>query len=265
MPTRREALLRSAAAWLGSLAAGTAAATPEPNTWPSRAFAATSWSELQQALALATPEPSTELQLSAPELAENAASVPLSVVCSAAGLRQILILVEHNPAVLAARFELSHALAPMLALRVKMRQSAQLQALALLSDGRVLRAQQAVQITQSGCAEEQALPKAAWLPEPMSIRAQRSTGQTQVRVLMRHPMESGQRQDGAGQPIAAWFIQHVSASLNGQELLRAQWGPAVARDPFLQFSLLSAQAADTLSLRWSDNHGLTRSDQSLVR
>lgn len=102
------------------------------------------------------------------------------------------------------------------------------------------------------------------MSEPMRLRAQLSGDKTTVRVLMRHDMETGQRKDGHGQTIAAWFIQEVSASLNGKTVLTAQWGPSISKDPFLLFSLRGAKLGDKLSVRWMDNRGDQRVDETTV-
>ncbi len=57
--------------------------------------------------------------------------------------------------------------------------------------------------------------------EPMRIRAQSAAGQTTVRILMSHEMESGQRKDADGKIIPAWHIQDVTASLGGKEVFSA--------------------------------------------
>ncbi|HEU4459602.1 MAG TPA: thiosulfate oxidation carrier complex protein SoxZ [Methylibium sp.] len=85
-----------------------------------------------------------------------------------------------------------------------------------------------------------------------------------VRALMKHEMESGQRKDSAGQTVPAWHIQQVVARLNGQPVLNAQWGTAVAKNPFLQFALRGAKAGDRLALAWADNRGATRADEVAV-
>jgi len=100
--------------------------------------------------------------------------------------------------------------------------------------------------------------------EATRIRAQAIGDKTTVRVLMAHEMESGQRKDAAGKTVAAWHIQQVSVALNGQPVLTAQWGPSVAKNPFLQFNLKGAKAGDKLSVRWTDNRGEQRSDEATV-
>ncbi|MBK6862803.1 MAG: thiosulfate oxidation carrier complex protein SoxZ [Ideonella sp.] len=102
------------------------------------------------------------------------------------------------------------------------------------------------------------------MADPMRIRAQVAGDKTTVRVLMRHEMETGQRKDSAGKTIPAWFIQEVTAALNGKTVLSAQWGPSVAKDPFLQFNLKGAKAGDKITVAWLDNKGDKRSDEATV-
>ena len=102
------------------------------------------------------------------------------------------------------------------------------------------------------------------MADPMRIRAQAAGDKATVRVLMSHEMESGQRRDSAGKLIPAWHIQEVSASLNGKPVFSAQWGPAIAKNPFLQFNLRGAKAGDKVGLTWVDNRGDKRSDEATV-
>ena len=102
------------------------------------------------------------------------------------------------------------------------------------------------------------------MADPMRIRAQAAGDKTTVRVLMAHEMETGQRKDAAGKLIPAWFIQEVSAQLNGKTVLTAQWGPSVAKNPFLQFVVKGAKAGDKIGVSWVDNRGDKRSDDATI-
>jgi sulfur-oxidizing protein SoxZ len=102
------------------------------------------------------------------------------------------------------------------------------------------------------------------MTDPMRIRAQATGDRTTVRVLMSHEMETGQRKDSAGKTIPAWFIQEVFAALNGKPVLTAQWGPSVAKNPFLQFNIKSAKAGDKIVVTWKDNRGESRTDEAVV-
>jgi sulfur-oxidizing protein SoxZ len=77
-------------------------------------------------------------------------------------------------------------------------------------------------------------------------------------------METGQRKDSAGKVIPAWFIQEVSAQLNGKPVMTAQWGPAVSKNPYLQFVVKGAKAGDKITIQWVDNKGDKRSDEAVV-
>lgn len=102
------------------------------------------------------------------------------------------------------------------------------------------------------------------MADPMRIRAQMSGDKAVVRVLMSHEMETGQRKDAAGKIIPAWFIQEITAQLNGKPVLTAQWGPSVSKNPFLQFNIKGAKAGDKVSVTWKDNRGDTRTDEATV-
>ena len=102
------------------------------------------------------------------------------------------------------------------------------------------------------------------MADPMRIRAQASGDKATVRVLMSHEMESGQRKDAAGKLVPAWFIQEVSASLNGKQVMTAEWGAAVSKNQFLQFTVKGAKAGDKLAVTWKDSKGESRTDEATV-
>jgi sulfur-oxidizing protein SoxZ len=102
------------------------------------------------------------------------------------------------------------------------------------------------------------------MAEPMRIRAQAAGDRATVRVLMSHEMETGQRKDSAGKTIPAWYIREVTARHNGNVVLTAQWGPAVSKNPFMQFTVKGAKAGDKVSVTWVDNRGDTRTDEATV-
>jgi sulfur-oxidizing protein SoxZ len=102
------------------------------------------------------------------------------------------------------------------------------------------------------------------MSDPMRIRAQVAGDKATVRVLMSHEMETGLRKDGAGKVIPAWFIQEVTAQLNGKNVMTAHWGPSVAKNPYLQFSVKGAKAGDKITISWTDNKGEKRSDEATV-
>ena len=102
------------------------------------------------------------------------------------------------------------------------------------------------------------------MPDPMKIRAGIVGDSTEVKVLMSHEMETGQRKDAAGKAIPAWFIQTVTVTHNGKSVLNAQWGPAVAKNPFLAFKFKGGAKGDKIQIAWTDNRGEKRTDETLI-
>ena len=103
------------------------------------------------------------------------------------------------------------------------------------------------------------------MAEPMKIRAQATGDMVDVKVLMNHPMETGQRQDPkTGQKIPVHFIQNVTATLNGKTVLDAQWSQAVSKNPFLGFKVKGGKVGDKLVITWTDNKGDKRTDEVAV-
>lgn len=102
------------------------------------------------------------------------------------------------------------------------------------------------------------------MASPMRIRATESGGVVDVKVLMNHIMETGQRKDASGNTIPAHFITNVTVKHGDKVVMSAQWGPAVSKDPFLNFKFKGAKKGDKVSITWNDNKGDTRTDEAVV-
>jgi sulfur-oxidizing protein SoxZ len=102
------------------------------------------------------------------------------------------------------------------------------------------------------------------MADPMKIRAVLVGDETEVKVLMSHEMETGQRKDAKGQVIPAWFIQNVAVVWNDKTVLSAQWGTAVAKNPFLSFRFKGGGKGDKVTVSWIDNHGDKRTDEATI-
>jgi sulfur-oxidizing protein SoxZ len=102
------------------------------------------------------------------------------------------------------------------------------------------------------------------MADPMKIRANVTGDTTEVKVLMSHEMETGQRKDAQGKTIPAWFIQNVTATWNGKTVLAAQWGPAVSKNPFLSFKFKGGAKGDKVLITWVDNRGDKRTDEATI-
>ena len=102
------------------------------------------------------------------------------------------------------------------------------------------------------------------MPDPMKIRANVAGDSTEVKVLMSHEMETGQRRDAQGKVIPAWFIKNVVVAHNGKPVLNAQWGPAIAKNPFLSFKFKGGAKGDKVQITWIDNRGEKRTDEAVI-
>ena len=103
------------------------------------------------------------------------------------------------------------------------------------------------------------------MAEPMKIRATLQGDVADVRVLMAHPMETGQRKDAAGKLVPLHFIQTITAQLNGRTVFTADVSQAVSRNPVFAFKVKGAKAGDKLSVTWQDNTGDKRTDEVVIR
>ena len=102
------------------------------------------------------------------------------------------------------------------------------------------------------------------MAEPMKIRAAMQGDKVEVKVLMSHIMETGQRKDAKGAAIPAHFIQNVTAVHNGKTVLSAQWGPSVSTNPFLSFRFKGGKAGEKVAITWTDNKGDKRTDEATI-
>jgi len=102
------------------------------------------------------------------------------------------------------------------------------------------------------------------MADPMRIRAQLKGDVTEVRVLMAHVMETGQRKDSAGKVVPAFHIQDVSATWNGKPVLTAKFGPAVSQNPVMNFSFKGGAKGDKVVVSWTDTKGDKRTDEAVI-
>jgi sulfur-oxidizing protein SoxZ len=99
---------------------------------------------------------------------------------------------------------------------------------------------------------------------PMKIRAKADGEVVEVKVLMSHVMETGQRKTQAGEIVPAHYIQTVTVACRERTVLAAQWGPAVSTNPFLAFKFTGAQKGDKVRVTWVDNKGDSRTDEAAI-
>src|SRR3954454_3608760 len=150
MSTRRDVLARSVSVATALAAAGLLPARAQ-SAWNKAAFEAKSLEEAFKALGGAKPVESKDVTLTAPDIAENGAVVPISAASALPDVKRLVFLIEKNPTTLAGSFELTDAVEANVATRVKMAQTSNVYAVAMLGDGRTLYAKKEVKVTLGGC------------------------------------------------------------------------------------------------------------------
>jgi sulfur-oxidizing protein SoxY len=119
--------------------------------WNTAAFDAKSIPDLMKALGSSAPTESKDVVITGPDIAENGAVVPVGASTALPGVKRLLLLVEKNPSLLSAIFNVTDAVDANFATRVKMGQSSNVMAVALMNDNRVLFAQKEIKVTLGGC------------------------------------------------------------------------------------------------------------------
>jgi sulfur-oxidizing protein SoxY len=151
MKTHRRAVLAQGAALVGLMAAAGLLPAPAQAAWTQAAFEAKNLADAIKALGGGAPVESKDITLTGPDIAENGAVVPVGCSTGLAGVKRMAILVEKNPSVLAAVFDVSDAVDASFTTRVKMGQSSNVYAVAMMGDGRVLYGVKEIKVTLGGC------------------------------------------------------------------------------------------------------------------
>jgi len=102
------------------------------------------------------------------------------------------------------------------------------------------------------------------MADPMKIRAKLSGDVTEIKVMMAHPMENGQRKDSAGNAIPPHFIQNITVEVGGKMVINGQTGTSVSRNPVFGFKVKGAKAGDKVVIKWRDSKGETRQDEATI-
>jgi sulfur-oxidizing protein SoxY len=93
---------------------------------------------------------SNAISITGPDIAENGAVVPVGATTTLPNVQMIALLVEKNPAPLAAAFMTTPDMEPFVATRVKMGQTSDVYAL-VRADGRLHMAKREIKVTLGGC------------------------------------------------------------------------------------------------------------------
>lgn len=149
MQTRRETLQRSLA--VASLLAAAGFIPRDALAFNKAAFDAKTVADSVKAYGAGAPAESKDVTLTAPDIAENGAVVPMGIATTLPNVKHLLVLVEKNPSALVAKFDVSEAVEANFATRAKMGQTSDVYAVAITNDGKALYAKKEVKVTLGGC------------------------------------------------------------------------------------------------------------------
>ncbi len=150
MQTRREVLAHSAKV-AGLMAAAGLLPAAAQAAWNEAAFNAKTMADVVKALGGGAPAESKDVTITGPDIAENGAVVPVGASSTLPGVKRLMLLVEKNPNALAATFDITDKVDANVATRVKMGQSSNVYAVAMLADGKVAYAVKEIKVTLGGC------------------------------------------------------------------------------------------------------------------
>jgi sulfur-oxidizing protein SoxY len=151
MNHRRRSFLKIAARASGLAAAGLlTAASAGAATWNKQSFEAKALADAIKNLGAANMSDSRDIAITAPDIAENGAVVPVAITSRIPNTESISIIAEKNPFPLAAMFDVSNGAEPYASVRIKMGQTSNVRAI-VKADGKFYTATKEVKVTVGGC------------------------------------------------------------------------------------------------------------------
>ena len=118
--------------------------------WNKEAFGAKSAPDALKSLGAASPVPSPDVVIEAPQIAENGAVVPIEISSNVKGTTSISVLIDKNPFPLAGKFDFSEGALPFVKLNVKMSETSDVRVVAE-AGGRHYFATREIKVTIGGC------------------------------------------------------------------------------------------------------------------
>lgn len=229
-------------------------------TWFTQAFEAKQTDQVMAALKATAVPVATDLQIEAPQKAENGAVVQVELTSNqpVGSISSLRLLADANPTPLIATFELGKQVLPKLVTRIKLAQSSELIALAQQPNGQFRQQRRQVVVLEDGCAgSEREEPFATSMKMRARLLAEGPLGKniTELKIIILHPMRTGRSKNDDGQLMPAHFMQLMQVVLNGQVIVDAQTGTGISRNPYFTFYVASAKPGDIIAVNWRDNLG----------
>lgn len=102
--------------------------------------------------------------------------------------------------------------------------------------------------------------------DSMRIQAKIKDGVTEVKMLIKHPMETGARKEEAtGKLIPAHFIKELTCKHKDRVVMSTIWSGGISKNPYCAFKFKGAAAGDSINVTWKDNQGDTDSAQAEIQ
>ncbi len=99
----------------------------------------------------------------------------------------------------------------------------------------------------------------------ISIKAKQDDSVTTVKMLIRHPMETGQRKNEDGELVPINYIAKVSVlNADKQVIFNANWGPAMAKDPIMAFKSKALKKGEEITVIWQNHNGDEQKQNAVV-
>ena len=95
------------------------------------------------------------------------------------------------------------------------------------------------------------------MAEKPRIRLPKQAGKgevVEIKTLIAHLMESGQRKDPGGNIVPRKIINRFTCSFNGKPVFECDLEPAIAVNPYLQFSV-KVEESGVFTFTWTDDDG----------
>ncbi|MGQ0442632.1 MAG: thiosulfate oxidation carrier complex protein SoxZ [Methylophilaceae bacterium] len=227
--------------------------------WNKPAFDAVKASEAEKLLAVSNEILSKEIEIVAPDRAENGAIVQIEVKSRIPNTEAIAVLVERNPTALIGNFMFANGALPQLVTRIKMAETSDIKFI-VKAGSQYFTVSKKVEVLENGCGgggsanekfESTMKIRAKLLPEADKENA------AEIKAIITHPMHTGRGKDDFGQLIPAHFIQLVTISLNEKPVLEMQLGTGISKNPYLTFRVKGAALGDKITVNWVDSLGKT--------
>jgi sulfur-oxidizing protein SoxZ len=92
-------------------------------------------------------------------------------------------------------------------------------------------------------------------PPRVRVPAQAKPGELiEIKTLIAHDMENGQRKDASGNVVPRKIINKFTAAFNGKTVFEADWYPAISANPYQSFFYKAAESGE-FTFTWKDDDG----------